>query len=87
MPPSTAKRNLAIMTKPLESSGSSDPEKGSSEPDGWLKVGAVAAVSALAGGLLAAWWYRATLKKLRQADLEGENPQFGISDIDPADEA
>jgi len=50
-------------------------------------MGAVAMGSALAGGLLAAWWYRKTLNQLRQADEEGENPQFGIQEEEPADEA
>jgi membrane associated rhomboid family serine protease len=69
------------MTNYLESSGYADYEK---EP-GWLKVGAIAAASALAGGLLAAWWYRATLNKLRQAEQEGENPQIGIPEDDEAE--
>jgi hypothetical protein len=50
-------------------------------------VGTVAAASALAGGLLAAWWYRNTLKKLQQADEDLQNPHFGIPEDDPADEA
>lgn len=75
------------MTNSLESSGSPDLEKKSGKPDGWLKVGAVAAASALAGGLLAAWWYRNTLNKLRLAEREADNPHFGILDDDPADEA
>ena len=37
---------------------------------GWLKVGALAAASALAGGLAAAWFYRKTLARLRQAEAE-----------------
>jgi len=50
-------------------------------------VGAVAAGSALAGGLLAAWWYRKTLSKLRQAEEDAKNPHFGIPADDPPDEA
>ena len=45
---------------------------------GWLKVGAIAAVSGLAGGLAAAWWYRKTLKTLRQTGETDPNPHFGI---------
>lgn len=33
----------------------------------WLRLGLIAAGSALAGGLAAAWWYRKTLSKLHQA--------------------
>ena len=44
----------------------------------WLKVGAIAAASALAGGLAAAWWYRKTLRTLRQSGETGTNPKFGI---------
>jgi hypothetical protein len=75
------------MASSLESSGSQISETESGEPAGWLKVGAVAAASALAGGLLAAWWYRKTLTKLRQAEENAQNPHFGISEHDPSDEA
>jgi hypothetical protein len=74
------------MTTPLESSGSQEPDAETAERAGWLKVGAVAAGSALAGGLLAAWWYRKTLQKLRQAEEDGRNPHFGIQNEDPDDE-
>lgn len=56
-----------------------------SQSSGWLKVGVVAAAYALVGGLAAAWWYRKTLKKLRQTGENTPNPQFGISTDDPAD--
>jgi hypothetical protein len=75
------------MTNHLDSSGSPQTEAESPEPAGWFKVGAVAAGSALAGGLLAAWWYRKTLKKLRDAEEDNQNPHFGIPDDDPAEEA
>jgi len=45
---------------------------------GWVKVGVVTAASVLAGGLAAAWWYRKTLKTLRQTDETDLNPHFGI---------
>ena len=35
---------------------------------GWLRLGIVASASALAGGVAAAWWYRRTINKLRQAE-------------------
>ena len=48
-------------------------------PSGWLRLGAVAAASVLAGGLAAAWWYRKTLTKLHESREIMENTQFGIS--------
>jgi len=54
---------------------------------GWVRSGAVAVGAALAGGLLAAWWYRNTLNQLRQADADSKNPQFGIPAEPPSDEA
>jgi hypothetical protein len=44
----------------------------------WMKVGAIAAASALAGGLAAAWFYRNTLNKLRQAESDPDNSDFWI---------
>jgi undecaprenyl pyrophosphate phosphatase UppP len=34
----------------------------------WFKVGALTAVSAMAGGMAVAWYYRKTLIRLRQAE-------------------
>jgi hypothetical protein len=48
----------------------------------WVKVGVVAAASALVGGMAAAWWYRKTLKTLRQTGEMTSNPDFGISSDD-----
>jgi len=53
---------------------------------GWLKVAAIAATSALAGGLAAAWWHRNTLAKLRHNDGTPPNPDFGMSDNEPPEE-
>jgi hypothetical protein len=36
----------------------------------WVKVGVIAAASALAGGLAAAWFYRKTLNTLQNAEPE-----------------
>jgi len=74
------------MTNSLDSSGSENSETEAGRPAGWFKVGAVAAASALAGGLVAAWWYRKTLSKLRQAEEQGHNPHFGIPGDEPEDE-
>ena len=44
--------------------GRSEP---TTAPEGWLKVGTIAAASAVVGGLAAAWFYRKTLSRLRDA--------------------
>jgi hypothetical protein len=46
----------------------------------WVKVGVIAAASALAGGLAAAWFYRKTLNTLQNAELEEENSESRIPD-------
>lgn len=46
----------------------------------WVKVTTVAAASALAGGLAAAWYYRKTLNDLRAAEETAGVPDFGISE-------
>ena len=75
------------MASSLDSSDYQENEEAPSKPHGWLRMGAVAMGSALAGGLLAAWWYRKTLNQIRQADEEGVDPHFGIQEEEPADEA
>jgi hypothetical protein len=70
------------MTNPSESNTSTSEQSSDGEPTKWLKVGVVAAASALAGGLAAAWWYRKTLKTLRQTDETTQNPHFGIQKDD-----
>jgi hypothetical protein len=72
--------------KPLISVESSDPGKTVTELPAWMKVGAVAAASALAGGLAAAWFYRKTLIRLRNAELEPDNSNFRISNRGIEDE-
>lgn len=63
----------ALMPNTLKSS-SSEPDATAagtpvpaSAPQGWMKVGAIAAASAVVGGLAAAWFYRKTLSRLREA--------------------
>jgi membrane associated rhomboid family serine protease len=70
------------MTKPLESVTSSAPTANGARPSSWLKVGVFAAASALAGGMAAAWFYRKTLTRLRQAENEAPDWEFGIRDDD-----
>lgn len=79
------------MTSDVKSLGSDEvgPEKTDAKPapvpPGWLKVGAVAAASAVLGGMAAAWFYRKTLAQLREAEhktsasgskiIEDESPE------------
>jgi hypothetical protein len=56
------------MAEPVDSDQLPTSEEPQNRPENWVKVGAVAALSAIAGGLAAAWWYRRTLTKLRDAD-------------------
>ena len=73
------------MANSLKSDSLPKSQENVSERGGWLKLGAVAAVSVLAGGLAAAWWYRSTLKKLQQAEEAGPNPQSELSSDDFAE--
>ena len=74
------------MATDFESDISSKTRSEPAQPSGWLKVGLVAAVSAVLGGMGAAWWYRKTLIHLRQVEDSATNPQFGMSDDAPSDE-
>jgi hypothetical protein len=65
-------------TKPLVSDLSNNIKKAHTQLPAWMKVGAVAAASALAGGLAAAWFYRKTLTHLRNAESGLDNPDFRI---------
>jgi hypothetical protein len=69
-----------FMTNGVESDGFQSPPDGGEPRSGWLRIGLVAAASALAGGMAAAWWYRKTLNKLHESGENAENPQFGISE-------
>jgi hypothetical protein len=75
------------MTNHVESDTSSPSQTPAAAPSGWLKLGIIAATSAVAGGVAAAWWYRNTLKKLRQAGEKPVNSQNGISGDDSTDES
>jgi hypothetical protein len=73
------------MTSDLESSASTGTDletkaaRREDAPHGWLKVGAVAAASAVLGGLAAAWFYRKTLAQLREAESAIPDPKSGIT--------
>jgi hypothetical protein len=62
--------------KSMESAGSDAADPAKQTFPTWIKVGAVAAASALAGGLAAAWFYRKTLNTLRQAESETGTSDF-----------
>jgi hypothetical protein len=55
-------------------------------PQGWLKIGTVAAASAVLGGLAAAWFYRKALSQLREAENEIPNSDFGITEDESAED-
>ena len=46
----------------------------------WIRIGAIAAASALAGGLAAAWFYRKTLNTLRDAESQAVDSESNIPD-------
>lgn len=75
------------MPSDLDSGVSSNKKVGAESSSGWFKLGLVAAASALAGGLAAAWWHRKTLTKLRQIEENASNSNFRMSGTDPPDEA
>jgi hypothetical protein len=62
---------------PSESMTSSSATAIRQRGSGWLRLSALAAASALAGGLAAAWYYRKTLNALHQADSIEPPPEFG----------
>jgi hypothetical protein len=78
---------MKVMANTLESNTSPAKEAPQAQHSGWLRVGAIAAGSALAGGLAAAWWHRKTLRKLRETGETAKNPQFGSRTDGPFDEA
>ena len=80
------------MTKDVESEISKDADlnshtpKETPAPNGWLKMGSVAAASALLGGLAAAWFYRKTLSRLREAENEIPDELSGTTEDGKADD-
>jgi hypothetical protein len=65
----------------MESESSQNTPPAETRPSGWVRVGLVAAASALAGGLAAAWYYRKTLDRLHQA--EAHVPEARQDETDP----
>jgi hypothetical protein len=80
------------MTSSLKSSASTEvgahpqAERREAAPHGWLKVGAVAAASAVLGGLAAAWFYRKTLSQLRDAGERLSNSESGTTEDESAED-
>ena len=76
------------MASVLKSSASDDPGTGSvtarqgADRNGWIKMGAIAAASAVVGGLAAAWFYRKALSQLREAENEIPDSDSGITEDD-----
>jgi hypothetical protein len=52
----------------------------------WLKLGVIAAASAIAGGAAAALFYRKTLNRLREADAHAREADVGRSEPGSGDE-
>jgi hypothetical protein len=71
-------------TNDLKSSSSEEasqaPEAGKRHVNrnGWLKVGAIAAASAVIGGMATAWFYRNAISQLREAESEIPDSESGI---------
>jgi hypothetical protein len=74
------------MESSFESSVSTPREREAPEQAGWVRVGFLAVTTVLASGLVAAWWYKQTISKLRQAETDDKNPHFGIPETFSADE-
>ena len=74
------------MDDPLDSSTYPDPPAEGPPPSDWLRMGVVAAASALAGGLAAAWFYRKTLTRLRQAEDDAPDAGYEITEDDPGED-
>ena len=53
----------------------------------WIRLAAIAAASAMAGGLAAAWYYRKTLNRLNQDGQTPLDSKFGIIDERTDDES
>jgi membrane associated rhomboid family serine protease len=59
---------------------SANASAAANRPSARLIVAIAAATSALLGGLAAAWYYRRTISRLQQAEQNGPDSKFGISE-------
>jgi hypothetical protein len=63
-----------------------DPIRQAGENRGWVRVGAIAAASALLGGLATAWFYRKALSQLREAENEIPDSDSEITEDERAED-
>jgi len=66
--------------KPLDSEISHEHAESKAPLPAWIKVSAIAAASALVGGVAAAWFYRKTVSRLQNSEPHVENTDFRIRD-------
>lgn len=78
--------NRADTEDAIQSDSASYGETSARQAPGWLKVGVVAVTSALAGGLAAAWFYRKTLARLRQAEAEQSAGNSNLRETEEMDD-
>jgi hypothetical protein len=76
-------RSFQNMTRSKKSNTSSRIRTRDSRTKGRFNVGVIAAASLPVGGLAAAWWYRKTLKTLRQTEETGQNTHLWIKRNNP----
>jgi hypothetical protein len=69
--------NRKSSTLSSETSAGSNPQR--APLPAWIKVAAIAAASALAGGFAATWFHRKAVSRLQNAVEQPENSNFSIS--------
>jgi hypothetical protein len=74
---------MASQAQPISSERKA---KRATEPTKWFRVGVLTAFSAMAGGMAAAWYYRKTLLRLRQAEYLLQEQKTGSSSADMGDD-
>jgi hypothetical protein len=62
------------------------PKRRPGENRGWVKVGAIAAASAVLGGLATVWFYRKALSQLREAENEIPDSDSEITEDERAED-
>ena len=77
---------MLTVENPADSTTSPETSSPADPLPAWLKLSVIAAASALAGGLAAAWFYRKTVSKLQNAEPHAHNTDFGMSPGEPHDD-